>query len=140
MEKNDEKKKQIIKLFIVVVILGAIAIVFNNLEKNNNSISNNQPNSDLIRNSNDVLENEISINGITESKLQNMRGLMDEKTFEIYQEYFENEGRKSIEQIEMEKSNETEIKVNENGLDHISTEEQIELEHDLDEALQKYGY
>lgn len=71
-----------------------------------------------------------------------MKGLINQDTYDIYWEYFENNGEKSLEQIEVERARDKNVDSNlsNNSVDYISEEEQIELEQDLEEALEKYGY
>lgn len=133
MNEKTSVKKQIILLGVILILMIILSIIVNIQEKSK------QDNKLLNTNSTDNISNQQEVlNGMNEQQLENMKGLMDNDTYNEYKEYFDNDNTEKEEII----NTPTAESLIENGetVDYISDEEQEELNKELEEALKNYGY
>lgn len=126
MEKNSEIKKQIALLVIVAMVMIVLSIIFSSNENESKSANTNITNE---------ISNEIVINGIDKNQLENLKGLLNDETYNKYKNYLEGNEVKEEDDI---KSAEDLIKSGENT-DFMTGSEKDELDNELEEALRIYG-
>lgn len=125
MEKNSEIKKQIALLVIVAMVMIVLSIIFSSNENESKSTNTNTAKEN---------SNEIVMNGIDKNQLENLKGLLNDETYNKYKNYLEGNEVKEDDV----KSAEDLIKAGENT-DYMTSKEKDELDNELEEALRIYG-
>lgn len=129
MEKKLDTKKQIIILTIVAVIMIILSLFISAKDKESK-------NEEKI---NKTSSNEVTIDGMNKQQLDNLKGLIDTNTYNQYKNYLENENLDKNEVIDHTTTAEDLLQSGESA-DFVTSDEQADLDKDLEEALRLYGY
>ena len=133
MKEKADIKKQIVILGIILLIMIILLII--------NSAREGKPSNELnskINNTLNTTEDKL-IDGLNEQQLDNMKGLMDDNMYEQYKNYFNSENADSEEIMNNSTTVESLMKEGE-STDYITNEEQDDLDKEIKEALELYGY